>query len=97
MNMLFMKHICFIAIDKDNKTPCCLHRTKYLIGNSECDHLIRNTTKIMGVLKSTGAISDFNETIFKTTVTKIWITKDEDMIYEMKNGLKLRIKKEEVR
>ena len=70
---------------------------KYLIGNSECDHLIRNTTKIMGVLKSTGAISDFNETIFKTTVTKIWITKDEDMIYEMKNGLKLRIKKEEVR
>jgi hypothetical protein len=27
-------HICFIAIDKDNKTPCCLHRTKYLFGNS---------------------------------------------------------------
>ena len=28
-------HLCFIAIDKDNKTPCCLHRSKYLIGNSK--------------------------------------------------------------
>ena len=28
-------HFCFIAIDKDNKTPCCLHRTKYLLGNAK--------------------------------------------------------------
>lgn len=28
-------HLCFIAIDKDNKKPCCLHRSKYLVGNSK--------------------------------------------------------------
>ncbi len=28
-------HLCFIAIDKDNKKPCCLHRTKYFIGNAK--------------------------------------------------------------
>lgn len=28
-------HLCFIALDKDNKTPCCLHRSKYFVGNAK--------------------------------------------------------------
>ena len=28
-------HFCFIALDKNMKTPCCLHREKYYIGNSK--------------------------------------------------------------
>lgn len=69
---------------------------KYLTGNNECDQLIKNTTKVIGVLKTAGAMGEFNETVFKAIVSRVWVGTNNDIIYEMINGLRLRINNEEV-
>lgn len=64
---------------------------KYLIGNSECDNLIKKTTKIIGILKATGSMGKFDETVFKSIVAKVWIGKENGITFEMVNGLRLKI------
>ena len=64
---------------------------KYLIGNSECDNLIKKTTKIIGILKATGSMGKFDETVFKSIVAKVWIGKENGITFEMINGLRLKI------
>lgn len=68
---------------------------KYLTGNNECDNIIKLTTRIIRILETAEAISDFDEGIFKAMIVKVWNAQNE-IIYECINGLKLKVSKEEV-
>lgn len=66
-----------------------------MTGNNECDNIIKLTTRIIRIIETAEAISDFDEGIFKAMIVKVWNDKNE-IIYECINGLKLRVSKEEV-
>lgn len=69
---------------------------KFLTGKNECDKLIRQTTTLLRILETAGPIAEFDEGIFKAMVAKIWNNSDVEVTYELINGVKLRINKEEV-
>lgn len=68
---------------------------KYLSCNNECDNLIKRTTKIIRILEVSEPLAIFNEDIFKSLVIKVW-NSEEEIVYELINGMKLKVKKEEV-
>ena len=69
---------------------------KFLTGKNECDKLIRQTTTLLRILETAGPIAEFDEGIFKAMVAKIWNNSDVEVTYELINGVKLKINKEEV-
>jgi len=68
---------------------------KYLTGNNECDMLIKHTNTLLRILETAGPIAEFDDGIFKAMVRKIW-NSDDEIKYELINGTKLKINKEEV-
>ena len=68
---------------------------KYLTGNNECDMLIKHTNTLLRILETAGPIAEFDDGIFKAMVRKIW-NSDDKIKYELINGTKLKINKEEV-
>ena len=69
---------------------------KNLLGNNECEALLKQTTKIIRVLEATGAIAEFDENIFKAIVNRIWIADNTSCIYELVNGVNIKIDISEV-
>ena len=69
---------------------------KFLTGRNECDKLIRQTTTLLRILETAGPIAEFDDGIFKAMVAKIWNNSDVEVTYELINGVKLKINKEEV-
>ena len=69
---------------------------KLLMGNDECDKVIKKTELLINLIKSTGAIGEMDEDLFKRIVKKIWIGENRKITYEIINGLKLEVEHQEV-
>lgn len=69
---------------------------KLLLGTDECEKTIRATERIEAILKSAGALADFDESVFGRIIQRIWIDREKTMTFELTNGLKLKIDSKEV-
>lgn len=69
---------------------------KLLMGNDECDKVIKKTELLINLIKSAGAIGEMDEGLFKKIVKKIWIGENRNITYELINGLKLSVEYQEV-
>lgn len=69
---------------------------KLLMGNDECEKVIRKTEKLINILKTSGPISEMDKSIFGKVIQKIWIDKDKNLTYELINGLELTVTYQEV-
>lgn len=98
-NQGYMESALFL--EESNKVNDQIRRLKkekkLILGNDECNKIIKKTEFIINILNETGAIGDMDENIFKTIVDKIWIDKEKNITYELINGLKLTVKREELR
>ena len=64
---------------------------KLLLGTDECDRTIRKTEALISIIQMNGSIGEFDGKLFKRTVSKVWIDKDKNIIYELTNGLKITV------
>lgn len=69
---------------------------KLLMGDDECDKVIKKTELLINLIKSAGAIGEMDEGLFKKIVKKIWIGENRNITYELINGLKLSVEYQEV-
>ena len=69
---------------------------KLLMGNDECDKVIKKTELLINLIKSAGAIGEMDEGLFKKIVKKISIGENRNITYELINGLKLSVEYQEV-
>ena len=69
---------------------------KLLMGNDECEKVIKKTEKLINILKTSGPISEMDKSIFGKVIQKIWIDKDKNLTYELINGLELAVTYQEV-
>lgn len=68
---------------------------KMLTENDDCEKAIKKTEKLISILKTAGAIGEFDKNIFDKTIERVWIDKDKHITYELINGLKLEIDSKE--
>jgi len=70
---------------------------KLLMGNDDCEKVIKKTESLINIIKSTGAIGEMDDKVFKKIVKKIWIDKERGIAFELINGLKLTVEHQEVK
>ncbi len=69
---------------------------KLILGNDECEKILKKTEQLITLLKKNGPMGKFDKKTFKRVVSRITVSIDKTLSYELINGLKLKIEYSEV-
>lgn len=95
----YMESALFLEKSQEAKTRISMlqKEKKILMGNDDCEKLIKKTESIINIIKITGPIGEVEKTLLSKVVNKIWVDSGKNLIYELINGLKLTVSYQEVR
>ena len=68
---------------------------KRLMGNSECDHAIKDTQTVIKAIEQRGSIHSFDEELFAAIMNRI-IANRRHLTFQLINGLHLTVESEEL-